>query len=67
MNVRERVNVMTERRGESFTPATLSALVGASSKDSVRTTLLVLSGRNQIVKVGNGQYRARDEGKSGPA
>lgn len=47
---------------EVFTPARVSKLVGATSRDSVRNTLLVLAGRGLIDKLGPGQYRARREG-----
>jgi len=44
--------------GEVFTPARLAPLVGATSRDSVRNTLLVLHAKGRIEKLGPGQYRA---------
>src|SRR5262245_8685917 len=45
---------MTASPGEVFTPARLSPLVGATSKDSVRNTLLVLHAKGRVMKVGPG-------------
>jgi hypothetical protein len=49
---------MGARPEEVWTPARLSPLVGARSRDSVRNTLLVLAAQGRIEKVGLGQYRA---------
>jgi hypothetical protein len=51
---------MTAQPAEVWTPARLSPLVGARSRDSVRNTLLVLAAKGRIEKVGLGQYRARE-------
>lgn len=53
------VEAMKARRGEVLTPAKIAALVGATNRDSVRNTLLVLAGQGRIEKVGVGQYRAK--------
>jgi hypothetical protein len=52
------VQQMSAAPGEVFTPAKLAPLVGASTRDSVRNTLLVLHAKGRIAKVGPGQYRA---------
>jgi len=44
---------------ETFTPALLAPLVGATSRDTVRNTLLVLAVKGRIMKIGEGQYRAQ--------
>lgn len=49
---------MGARPEQVWTPARLSPLVGARSRDSVRNTLLVLAAKGRIEKVGPGQYRA---------
>jgi hypothetical protein len=49
---------MAARPEEVFTPAKLAPLVGATTRDSVRNTLLVLHAKGRIAKVGPGQYRA---------
>lgn len=49
---------MAASPGEVFTPARLAPLVDATSRDSVRNTLLVLHAKGRIEKVGPGQYRA---------
>lgn len=57
--LRERVlAAMMERPREVFTPARLAPLVRAASRDTVRNTLLVLSAKGRIEKVGPGRYRA---------
>jgi hypothetical protein len=56
---------MEARREEVFTPARIAAAVGAANRDSVRNTLLVLARKGQIVKVGEGRYRAREKEKEG--
>lgn len=49
---------MAASPGEVFTPAVLAPLVEATSRDSVRNTLLVLHAKGRIEKVGPGRYRA---------
>jgi hypothetical protein len=49
---------MADRPEEVFTPAKLAPLVGATTRDSVRNTLLVLHAKGHIAKVGPGQYQS---------
>lgn len=54
------VEAMEAQPDEVFTPVGLAAAVGASNRDSVRNTLLVLARKGEIEKVGVGRYRARE-------
>jgi len=53
------LEVMAASPAEVFTPARLTPLVDARSRDSVRNTLLVLARGRKVEKLGPGQYRAK--------
>ena len=52
------VEVMEKSPNEIHTSARIAPLIGATNRNSVRNTLLVLAARGKIKKVGEGQYQA---------
>ncbi len=62
--LRDRIVTAIEANpGQVFTSARVATTIGASNRDSVRNTLLVLAAKDRIEKVGEGQYQALEKAK----
>jgi hypothetical protein len=65
--LRDRIVALMEKSpDEIYTPARIAPLIGATNRDSIRNTLLVLAARGRVKKVGDGKYQARPKEEPPP-